>query len=407
MATRLVPSPGPSCVVVSVCSVALALTLGSGRVGLAQVPFGPAQNPLAGAQIFGAKGCVRCHSINGLGGRIGPDLAQIPQRRSFYELAAAMWNHIGPMAKRMREEGIERPQLDAQQVGDLIAFLYTLDYFDPPGDVEVGKRLFTEKSCVRCHQVQGYGGVIGPNLDFVSQYGSPIMVAAAMWDHGPAMSEAMRSRGIERPTFTASELIDLMSYLESTSERPPEGSLYVLPGRADEGRRLFTQKSCIQCHSVAGRGGRVGPDLARLGRKLSLAGFAAAMWNKAPAMTREMRARDIGVPQLTAAEMADIVAYLYSVQYFAESGNARRGSALLRSQGCLDCHSLNGRGGETAPDLEQAKGLESPAAVIAALWSHIALEVPGPEVPARAWPQLSADQIADLTVFLQSLERSH
>lgn len=405
---RMIPKPIRSGGFAVLCSsLVLGLTLSAGRVGLAQVPFGNAQNPLAGAQIFGAKGCVRCHSINGLGGRVGPDLAEIPQRRSFYELAAAMWNHIGPMAARMRKEGIERPQLDPRQVGDLIAFLYTLDYFDPPGNVDVGRRLFTQKNCVRCHQVQGYGGVVGPNLDFVSQYGSPIMVAAAMWDHGPAMSEAMRSRGIQRPTFTASELVDLMSYLESTSEKPPEGPLYVLPGRADDGRELFSQKSCIECHSVAGRGGHVGPDLARLGRKLSLAGFAAAMWNKAPAMTREMRARGIGVPQLTAAEMADIVAYLYSVQYFAESGNARRGSAVLRSKGCLECHSLNGRGGDTASDLAEAKGLGSAAAVISALWNHIGLEVPGSEVPGKVWPQMSADQVADLTVFLQSLERSH
>ena len=44
---------------------------------------------------------------------------------------------------------------------------------------------------------------------------------------------------------------------------------------------------------------------------------ASAMWNKAPAMTREMSARGVTIPDLNASEMADIVAYLYATGYFS------------------------------------------------------------------------------------------
>src|SRR3990172_11558783 len=218
------------------------LLLWSPEAALAQPLFSPSQDPVAGSRVFGAKGCSKCHSINGVGGKIGPDLGRIPRPRSFYDLAAAMWNHFPRMAARMKKLGVTRPHLDTPHTGHLIAFLYPLNYFDPPGNPQAGEKLFTEKRCVVCHQVGGAGGVVGPNLDFLKQYGSPIFVAAAMWTHGPAMAEAMRARGITRPTFTATELIDLIAYLKAASPAPVEEPLYVLPGRASEGHRLFVER---------------------------------------------------------------------------------------------------------------------------------------------------------------------
>ncbi|NIM48575.1 MAG: c-type cytochrome [Gemmatimonadales bacterium] len=383
-------------------ALAMALLLWSdGRAAAQELP-GLTQNPLAGAQVFGAKGCVRCHSVNGLGGKVGPDLGQIPQRRSFYELAATMWNHLPRMGEEMRERGIERPEMSAQDVADLIAFLFTIDYFDAPGDVEGGQRLFNEKKCVVCHQVGSYGGVFGPNLDFLGNYGSPILVAAAMWNHGPKMTEAMRARGLERPTFRGSELTDLIAYLESVSPEPLEGSLYVLPGRAADGRVIFVEKGCIQCHSVAGRGGRRGGDLADRGRQLGLMEFAAAMWNKAPSMTSAMRELGISLPHLGAVEMADLVAYLYSVQYFAEAGEAESGQRRLREKGCTRCHLLKGQGGKSAPDLALVKGMDSAAAVISSLWNHALVMQAAMESQGIAWPTFRPQDMADIAAFFEA-----
>lgn len=362
-----------------------------------------AQNPLAGSLVFGAKGCVKCHAVNGLGGSVGPDLARIARRRSFHELAATMWNHLPEMGAKMRELDIARPQMSPREAGDLIAFLFTLDYFDPPGDVETGRRQFTEKKCVVCHQVGDYGGVIGPRLDYLSQYGSPILVATAMWNHGPAMTDLMQERGIERPRFAGTELNDLIAYLESVSAEPLEGPLYVLPGNAEEGRVVFIERQCRECHSVMGVGGRVGPDLAARGETRGLTEFAAAMWNKAPKMTEAMRARAIDVPELGSGEMADLVAYLYSVQYFADEGDAEVGHRALAATGCLRCHSLNGTGGDSAGDLARVVGLDSPASVIASLWNHSGLMELGVEGPEATWVELSPREMADIMAFLESM----
>jgi mono/diheme cytochrome c family protein len=369
--------------------------------GVAQERVDVTQNPLAGSQVFGEKGCVNCHAVDGLGGTIGPDLGGISRRRSFFELAATMWNHLPEMGALMREKGIQRPQMNAREAGDLIAFLFTLDYFDPPGDVEVGQRLFIDKKCVVCHQVGTYGGVMGPSLDHLSKYGSPILVAASMWNHGPNMAETMSRMGIERPSFSGPELTDLISYLESVAPAPLEGPLYVLPGSPEEGRVLFTEKSCVRCHSVRGLGGRVGPDLSRRGSHWGLTEFAAAMWNKAPTMAEAMKARGVDIPQLGAGEMADLVAYLYAVEYFAELGDAEAGGRLLASKGCLACHTLEGRGGTGATDLAERRGLALPAALIATMWSHSAL-MEAADSLGTSWPRFSAQEMADLGAFMQS-----
>lgn len=359
------------------------------------------RNPIAGSRVFEAKGCIKCHSVNGMGGDIGPDLGHISRRRSFHELAATMWNHLPVMGEKMEEVGIERPTLDPRETADLIAYLFTLDYFDAPGDVVAGKELFNEKKCVVCHQVGTFGGTEGPSLDKLSRFGSPILMGAAMWNHGPPMAETMEEKGVERPTFTGAELNDLAAYLESVAPPPLEGPLYVLPGSAEEGRVLFTEKHCIECHAVQGVGGHAGPDLSKFGAQRSLMEFAAAMWNKAPLMREALEEEDRDLPELGGGEMADLVAYLYSIQYFAEAGDAERGREILTEKGCLGCHRLNGRGGE-ASDLQEVAGMGSPAEVIAALWNHSVWMEEGAAKEPATWRKLSAEEMADLMAFLQA-----
>jgi mono/diheme cytochrome c family protein len=338
---------------------------------------------------------------------VGPDLGRIEERRSFFDLAAAMWNHLPSMRTSMEERGIPYPELHPRETDDLIAFLFTLDYFDAAGDEGNGRQLFAEKKCVMCHQVQGAGGVVGPNLDYLAQYSSPMFVAAAMWNHGPGMADRMRQMRIERPRFTVAEFRDLMAFLESLSDQSPQGALYVLPGRTDVGRDLFAEKMCFACHRVGGIGGQIGPALGGQGLEWSASRFVVALWNKAPSMQASMRAGGLAVPQLTAEEMADLVAYLYSVDYFGESGNPARGRQLLRQKECLRCHAVSGRGGEIASDLAEVPGLRTTTEVVTALWNHPVTPVPveaGDETSVISeWPTLSRFEMADLVAILREL----
>src|SRR5512139_3005050 len=110
-------------------------------------------DPLTGRQIFVEKGCPKCHAIWGEGGSLGPDLGKVGVWRSVMELAGVLWNHSPEMIEKMRERRIARPTISTDEMADLAAFLYFLNYFDQPGDPSKGEWLFAQKGCVKCHAV--------------------------------------------------------------------------------------------------------------------------------------------------------------------------------------------------------------------------------------------------------------
>ncbi len=362
----------------------------------------------AGGKVFAEKGCGRCHALRGTGGGVGPDLGRIQTGTSFFELGAAMWNHLPRMGARMLEVGIRRPTLTPTELSNLIAFLFTAQYYDEQGDPKVGEGLFTGKGCVQCHEVGGKGGRVGPGLDFLKRANSPILVAAAMWNHGPEMAETMKARGIARPTFQGKELGDLIAYIVAAAKVDVGGdTAQVVPGTPERGQKLFTEKRCVVCHRVAGKGGTVGPELGRRGHHVSLTQFAALMWNHGPAMWAKMKERGIQVPRLTGQEMADVVAYLYVSHYFDQPAIGRvHGQQLVQERGCLTCHSVRGKGGKVGADFATSKVVGTPAGVVAAMWNHSRFMESQAQKQDISWPVLTGQELGDIATYLSSLSRT-
>jgi len=370
-------------------------------------PFAPDWAMFAGGKVFAEKGCGRCHALRGIGGGVGPDLGRIQTGTGFFELGAAMWNHLPRMGAKMLEVGIQRPTLTPTEVSNLIAFLFTAQYYDEPGDAKAGEGLFAAKGCVQCHEVGGKGGRVGPGLDFLKRANSPVLVAAAMWNHGPEMAETMKTKGIARPTFQGKELGDLIAYIVAAAKVDVGGdTAQVVPGTPERGQKLFTEKRCVVCHRVAGKGGTVGPDLGRRGHHVSLTQFAALMWNHGPAMWAKMRERGIQVPRLTGQEMADVVAYLYVSHYFDQPALGRvQGQQLVQTRGCLTCHSVRGKGGKVGADFATSKVVGTPAGVVAAMWNHSRFMESQVRKQEISWPVLTGRELGDIATYLGSLSR--
>ena len=84
-------------------------------------------------------------------------------------------------------------------------------------------------------------------------------------------------------------------------------------------------------------------------------------------------------------------------------GSVVRGERILTSDGCLNCHSLNGKGGKRAPDLGiPSKAAGTPALFASSLWNHMPAmlaEIEASKTPAPALTPLDA---ADLFAYFYS-----
>ena len=368
-------------------------------------PFAPDWGMVAGWTVYADKGCGRCHAVRGVGGDVGPDLSRMQNGGSFFDIGAAMWNHVPKMGERMRAAGIERARLTPAEAANLIAFIYTAQYFDRRGDPGRGEPLFTTKACVTCHSVGGEGGVTGPALDPWKRANSPVLLAAAMWNHAPRMAEELRESGTKRPVLSGAELLDIIAYVGSAARTASTETQQVVPGTPERGRVLFAEKRCASCHAVGGRGPRVGPDLGGRGHHVSLTEFAARMWNHAPGMTAKMRQMKIDVPEVSGQQMADILAYLFASRYFERGGSAVRGERLVQSQGCISCHSIAGKGGTIGGDFAKSTVVATPSGLVAGLWNHAPLMEAQAAKQRIAWPELSGPALADLAAYFRTLSR--
>ena len=253
------------------------LLIGNVHYLAAQEVFLP-YNLLDGQKIFIEKGCVKCHSIMGKGGKVGSDLAKTQASRSPAGIVAMMWNHVSDMSRAM-EVWQTIPKLDEVEMANLIAYLFSIRYLDEPGDAAWGKIVFEKNGCQKCHQVGGIGGKIGPPLDNVKQFGSPLSLAQEMWNHGLGMSRTMEHLHIKRPTFEGSEIADLLTYLQGIGHTEDDDISYMIPGSPKNGEALFQSKGCINCHKIGTKGKAVGPDLTKKQYYRGAVAIAGTMWN--------------------------------------------------------------------------------------------------------------------------------
>lgn len=184
----------------------------------AQRRYLPLANPAKGKALFQRKNCGKCHSVRGQGGTIGPDLAKKHLKGSLSQILSQMWNHGANMWPRMTREGVKFPRFSAQEMSNLISYLYFLDFAGEPGSAQRGKQVFADKECALCHLPDEPGGdTIGPDLGKAGLDNS-FKVLTEMWNHAPAIEEMMKEENIRWPILKTNEMRDLIAYILSVSE---------------------------------------------------------------------------------------------------------------------------------------------------------------------------------------------
>ena len=173
-----------------------------------QMPGFNIGEPELGRTVF-ERSCESCHSF----GQVDAskiDLLKRSAPSSITGYIAAMWNH----APEMRRRGGSTSRLNAGEMPDLIAFLFSQRYFQERGNASKGRRLYEDKGCATCHE-ERRRETSAPDLSEATEVYSPITLTSAAWKHGPTMVDKMRQQHIPWPEFKGSEMTDLTAYLNS------------------------------------------------------------------------------------------------------------------------------------------------------------------------------------------------
>lgn len=89
----------------------------------------PNLDPVAGRALFANKGCVVCHSINGVGGQDAPalDADTMENPMNPFDFAASMWRGSEAMVALQRDELGSQIELTGQELADITAFVHDPD----------------------------------------------------------------------------------------------------------------------------------------------------------------------------------------------------------------------------------------------------------------------------------------
>ena len=348
-----------------------------------------------GRQTLARYGCVRCHVIKSPDGVAmtgtddPPSLAHIGAKTTREWIAAWLKN---PQAYASSAT-MPNFQLPDDDIRDLSAFLIaqSTPYLAsreaaprvPTDDraLKNGASVFGESFCSSCHAIQNaagmlVGGNLGPELTRIGSKAKPEWLAD--WLRDPRVYDPDSQMPHYR--LDAKQRGLLMAFLGNKTDPDFLGNRHFDPPTSvqiDHGRALVNERGCAACHEINGvkKADNFAPELTLVGsRPLAKILFAPGVAHTLPdyiaAKIRQPRSfsTSLKMPQYTLAPEqveALVTALLAQTERAQKMPTALRvpprrasdyhaaGQAgrLMEELRCFSCHTINGRGGDMAPDL--------------------------------------------------------
>ena len=257
-------------------------------------------------------------------------------------------------------------------------------------DSSRGVRVLQTLSCLQCHRINGKGGTGGPDLGWmIGRNFTPATLAAAMWNHAPAMWSAMRARNLAPGDLDEQAAADLFAYFYSVR-------FFEKPGDASRGKAAFESKGCSSCHGLLRANQASAKPVSEWESVSEPISLASAMWNHGARMAADVAKRRLKWPQLTSQDLTDLVIYLQgqhrkvAVSEHFELTSGADGDALFRAKGCAGCHV----GTLALPPRLKGRTLTD---VAAAMWNH------QPRMSFTA-PELTTTEMREIASYLWAAE---
>lgn len=400
------------------------------------------QGELRFRQMF----CSTCHSLavtragetKLIGGDIGPELTKVGSKVNPDWLISWLRDPAGylPHTRMPRYGWSDEDLYKVTQYittklvdSDLLANVPKLA---PPTDEEIqlGKRLFTEKGCASCHVIEG----VNPQKDFGPDLSALGAKNASELEFGNAQirrnlvsyiqaklqDPASVNPAARMPQYNwkPEDLDAVTTALLSMKGAPSTSSLQnlVVPRKEESFHptgsfaQVYERYKCYSCHKFNGYGGDLAPDLTYEGSRAQrqwLVEFLKSPQTLRPTLI--LRMPQLNMSDKDAATLAD---YLSMVMQHSDVNPAttdtRQFTPAMAALGkqlyevkyqCQSCHTIGGSGGYVGPNLSNAGGWLTPAWISAWLKNPQAL-VPGTIDPRR---NFTDQEITALTAYLMTL----
>jgi mono/diheme cytochrome c family protein len=366
---------------------------GCGQCHLGAMPGTPRLNE--GRQLLASEGCAHCHNITQPDGTVLQPTDDPPSLQHIADKTRREWIYAwikNPQAYAVTAT-MPNFQLSDQDATDISAFLIAQSKPLPGAstvkaaqataspDLTQAATLYGSLFCSSCHAVQNeagnlVGGNFGPELTRVGSKVTP------EWLHRWLNNPNDYEHGTRMPHYRLDEkqIEQLSGFLLNKKDNDLLANVHLPAADADSiahGKKLVTESGCAACHQINGINPpqNFAPDLTRVGsRALAQVVFAPGMKHNLPdyiaAKIHDPRSfgpglkmpkftlNDSQIDSLTTALLAQtdhaatfpkelIRAAKHGTDYHP-GGDAGR---LMEDLRCLSCHSINGNGGDMAPDL--------------------------------------------------------
>jgi mono/diheme cytochrome c family protein len=347
-----------------------------------------------GRQLLARSGCVACHVLKTPEGARLTSTADAPALTHLAEKTTREWTFAwlkNPQAYAVTAT-MPNFQLTDADARDMTAFLmsqstpylvgqtFGLSPASPTADAAAGASVYGESFCASCHATVNaagmlVGGDVGPELTRVGSKVKPEWLAE--WLRNPKTYDPATAMPHYR--FDPKQLGLLNGFLTAKTDSDFLANVRLDPATPEQvahGKALVTERGCASCHEINGikKPANFAPELTVVGSEsLMKIVFAPGVAHSLPdylqAKIRQPHAFSgakmplytFTQPQVDAlvtallaqTERARTLPAALRVAGKPESGYRPAGKAgqLMADMNCFSCHSINGRGGNMAPDL--------------------------------------------------------